>query len=381
MGDEFRACVIDNGSGFCKAGFAGDDAPRAVFPTIVGSPRHASVIVGMGGKDSYVGDEAESKRFLLTLSRPIERGTITNWDAMEKAWHHVFNSELRVSPEEHHILMTEAPNQPKANREKMTEIMFETFHIPAFYVTLQAVLALYASGRTTGLVVDSGDGVTHTVPVYEGHALPYAILRLDLGGSDLTKYLTKMLNERGYSFTNEGDIVRIKETQCYLVFGFDEEKVICCASSSCSLPPPDQTSSYELPDGQVITIGNERYRCPEALLQPSFLGMASDGLHEVAYTSIIKCTSDLRKDLFGNIVLAGGNTMFPGFAERMQSHMTALAPGTIKTKIIAPPERKYSAWIGGSILASLAHTQDMWISKEEYGESGPLIVHRKCCFE
>lgn len=368
------AVVIDNGSGRCKTGIAGEDAPKAVFPAVIGVPKQKGIMVGSGTKDEYVGDAAMARRGVLIIKYPLEHGIVTNWDDMEKIWHHAFFSELRVDPQEHPVLLTEAPLNPKANRERMTQILFESFSIPAFYVAIQAVLSLYASGRTSGIVIDSGDGVTHTVPIYEGYSLPHAVLRIDLAGRDLTHWMAKLLMQKGYSFTTsaELEIVRdIKQQLCYVAEDYDKE--LNGAPNNSSLE-----KEYELPDGQVITVGQERFQCPEALFKPEMLGNEMTGIHATTYNSIMKTDIDIRKDLYNNMVMSGGTTMFDGIANRVQKEVESLAPASMKIKVVAPPERQYSVWIGGSILSSLSTFQQMWVSKNEYEEMGPGIVHRKC---
>eukprot|EP00026_Physarum_polycephalum_P002599 Phypoly_transcript_02606.p1 GENE.Phypoly_transcript_02606~~Phypoly_transcript_02606.p1 ORF type:complete len:857 (+),score=143.36 Phypoly_transcript_02606:95-2665(+) len=374
--EENAPIVMDNGTGLVKAGFAGQDLPQCVFPALVGTPfAMMNVMPNMMIRDAYVGHEAQAKRGILTLKYPIEHGIVTDWAGMETIWRHTFTNELRVDPKKHPVILTEPPLNPKANREKMVQIMFEKFQVPAVYIGIQAVLALYASGRTTGIVLDCGDGVCHTVPIYEGYALPHAIRRLDLGGRDITEYLIRLLTERGYSFTTtaEREIVRdIKEQHAFVAKDFIEE------SHKFEANPKSIEQSYTLPDGQVIHFADARFRCVEPFFAPSMLGMDSVGIHEMLHDSIMHCDLDIRTDFYANVVLSGGSTMVPGFAERLERELIHLAPKTMKIKVVAPEERKYAVWCGGSIMGSLHTFADQFITRAEYDEQGVKIVHRKC---
>ncbi|XP_064418446.1 actin-like isoform X4 [Latimeria chalumnae] len=336
------AVVIDNGSGLLKAGIAGDTQPRIIYPNMIGIPKSKSSMTQAEQKDFYIGEAAQARREDLILKYPVNNGIVVSWDDMEKIWNH------------------------------MTQLLFETFNVPAMYAAIQAMLALYASGLTTGCVVESGDGVTHTVPIFEGYSLPHAVLRLDLAGRDLTEYLMRILTECGISFqsTAEKEIVKdIKEKICYVALDIQADMV---------KEPTNIQKEFILPDGNVIKVQNQRFRCPETLFAPSNVGMEAPGIHKLCFNSIMKCDIDLRSSFFVNVILSGGSTLFPGIENRLSKELTKMVPAGSPVTVSAPPDRQMSVWIGGSILSSLLAFQDMWITKSEYKEVGPNIVHRKC---
>ena len=319
--NEVSCLIIDIGSRFCKVGFSTKDTP---------------LILEISGND------------------------------IKKMLEDIFNDKLNICPSEYPVLLTQSFFNSKKNKEEITQMIFETFDTPAMNIATREVLPLYASGRNTGIVVHSGYNVTHIVPIYEGRVLSHAIMRLDLGGKNLTDYLIEILTGRGYSCNDRTIVNDIKEQLCY-VDSFEKESIETKTSKYLE-------KNYKLLDGKVITIGAERFRCPEVLFNPSLIGLEQDGLHMTTYNSIMKCDVAIHEDLYGNIVLSGGSTMFPGINERIQREITNLAPPSMKMKIkvVAPPERGNSTWIGGSILASLSTFQQTWISKAEYDEAKTL---------
>lgn len=368
--------IIEIGSSYVKAGFAGEEGPRAVFSNVVGRPKAPGIMIGSAQEDYFVGSQAEEKRESLILRHPVEHGIVEDWDDFEKVLRHTFTNELQVNPEGHNVLITETALNPKVNREKLTQLLFDTFNVPGLYVANTAVLSLYSAGKFTGVVVEIGDGVAHIVPVFDGSVLPHSIQRINLAGRDLTDYLIQILSERGLHLTTgaEREIVKeIKEKLCYVALDFDEELDASKTGSS-------KEANYEMPDGNVITIGSERFRTPEILFKPSLIGKEFGGIHEQVHQAITKSDVDVRKDLYQNIVLSGGTTLFAGLPERLTKEVQKLAPQATKSlvKVIAVPERKYCSWIGGSILSSISTFSSMWITKEEYQDAGPSIVHQKC---
>ncbi|KAK4540174.1 Actin-like protein [Oleoguttula mirabilis] len=369
--------VIDNGSGTIRAGYAGEDLPKCFFPSFVGRPKHLRVLAGGLEGDVFIGNRAQELRGLLKLRYPLAHGIVTDWDDMERIWQYIYTDELKTLSEEHPVLLTEAPLNPRANRDTAAQILFETFNVPALYTSIQAVLSLYASGRTTGIVLDAGDGVSHAVPVYEGFAIPSSIRRIDVAGRDITEHLQTLLRKQGSVFhtSAEKEIVKqIKEKTTYIALDPKKEEKEWLAASNRgggggSGGADSKAVEYTLPDGQKLKIGSERFRAPEILFDPEIIGLEYPGLHQLVVDAIGRTDMDLRKALFGNIVLSGGSTMIKGFGDRLLHEVQRLAVKDMRIKIFAPPERLYSTWIGGSILAGLSTFRKMYVGIEEWHES------------
>ncbi|XP_003794700.1 actin-related protein T3 [Otolemur garnettii] len=363
--------VIDNGSGAIKAGLAGSREPHFVYPNIIGRAKGPGWAAD-GEHEVYVGDTAQARRSSLSISYPVERGLITSWGDMEVVWKHIYDYNLALKPSDSPVLITEPALNPLANRQQITEVFFEHLGVPAFYMSIQAVLALFSAGFTTGLVLNSGAGVTQCVPIFEGYCLPHGVQQLDLAGLDLTSYLMALLKNRGILLLSAADrktVVDIKETFCYVAMNYEEEM---------AKKPELIQKIYKLPDGKILRLQDELFSCPEALFSPRLMSLEAPGIDKMCLHSIMKCDTDLRNSFFSNILLAGGSTSFPSFDRRLVKDIAKVAPANTPVQVTAPPERKISAWMGGSILASLSAFQDMWITAAEFKEVGPNIVHQRC---
>ncbi|KAF9106761.1 Arp2/3 complex subunit, actin nucleation center [Mortierella sp. AM989] len=375
-----KTIVVDNGTGFVKVGYAGSNFPEFVYPSVVGRPilRAEESIGNVRVKDIMVGDEAAELRSILQMSYPMENGIVTNWTDMRHLWDYTFNEKLKIDPRDTKIMLTEPVMNPKANREKMVQTMLEEYGFQGVYVAIQAVLTLYAQGLTTGVVVDSGDGVTHIVPVVQGYSLPHITKRLDVAGRDVTQYLIKLLLHRGYAFNRTADfetVRQIKEKLCYTSYDVDLDLKL--ANETTVL-----VESYTLPDGRVIKVGSERFEAPECMFQPSLIDVEQPGVAELLFQTIQAAPLDTRSDLYKHIVLSGGSTMYPGLPSRLekevkQLYLTEVLKGDVerfrnfKIRIEDPPRRKHMVFLGGAVLANIMQDKEhFWITKQEWEEQG-----------
>lgn len=370
---EVSTLVIDNGSYTIRAGYGGDIEPSCVIPSVVGWVKGSTSSTNTDGTNNYfIGADSLSCSSGIVLKRPIENRIITNFDDIEKIWQHVFENELHVKAEERPILMTESPENTKAAREKTLQIMMETFKVPAFYLSYPEVLSLFAAGITTGTVIDSGETLTHVLPVYECFGMTHVCSRLEIGGRQLNGYLKKLMIQSGIELPTgyERESLRdIKEHLCYVAKDVDSEMQKIEQMNEIE-------KSFTFRNGTKIEISSQRFKCTEPLFNPSLLKIDSPGISQLVFDTINKC-DDLKPQMFGNILLTGGTSMFNGFGERLDNELNKLNTSE-KINVISLPNRKNCAWIGGSILVSLATFSQSWITKPEYDEVGPNIIHLKC---
>lgn len=364
--------VIDNGSCYYKIGFSGGS--YKTLKTTVGHAKYVQCVVGSRTLDSFVSDLAQESRGILNYEYPIEHGIITNFEQMERIWFFSFYNILRVDPSTFPVLLTEPFMNPTKNREKIITSMFESLNVKYFNLSYQGVLSLYSTFNQTGIVVDCGDGVTEITPIYDGYLIEKGIIRQNFGGDDLINYLKKILMTSGYDYTqrsSEKEIVRdIIEKKSFVALNYQEELMRAKKSNYYN-------SQYEQSDGTLISLSDEHFRCTELLFQPKLDYFEYKGIDETLYNSIMKCDINTRKSLFSNIILCGGTTMIDGFPQRLTKGITALAPKLNNIQVLAPPERQYAAWLGGSIFSYNPSFSHCLVSREEYLDCGPRIVHYK----
>jgi actin-related protein 2 len=382
-----KPVVCDNGTGFVKCGFAGDNFPALIFPSMVGKPlmRYEEEFKEVELKDVMVGDECAKYRAMLETSYPVENGIVKDWEGMKHLWDYTFHERMKIDTADHKVLLTEPPMNPLRNKKLMCQNMFETYGFQAAKVQIQAMLVLYAQGLLTGVVVDCGDGVSHIVPVWEGICPPNLIKRLNVAGRHITSYLIKLLQLRGYAFNRSADfetVRQIKESLCYVGYDMQVEQKLALETTVL-------VKKYTLPDGRVIKIGRERFEAPEVLFQPSLIDCENVGVHEMLFNMIQEADMDLRASFYKHIVLSGGSTMYPGLPSRLEKEVKDLYLKNIlngdekrmskfKLRIEDPPRRKHMVFLGGSVLADIMKDRDeFWITKREWEEQGDRILSQK----
>lgn len=357
-----RSIVLDIGSYMCRIGFGGEDAPCRVFRNIVGLPKVPWMMQGVDDNNAvYIGDMAEAKRGVLNLTCPMQRGIVTDWDAMEKVWHHAFYNELRIDPSKYAVLVTEPVLNPRAHHERVASVMFETFRVQGLWFANSATLACTGFGRGHAMVVECGHCHTQIVPIWEGFPILHAVDRIDIGGKDVTDYLLRLLEARG---------VILETTAKTDIAGDIKEKLCFCQLQQASVPK-HETIQHILLDGSRIDVGSERWECTEILFRKGLASQQAFGIPEAVFNSIMKCDIDLRKDFYTNVLLCGGSTLLPNFPERLRMELMSLAPASVNIRMISPPERKYLPWIGGSILACITVGQNQVTTRDSWNESGP----------
>ncbi|KAJ2330865.1 Arp2/3 complex subunit, actin nucleation center, partial [Coemansia sp. RSA 2681] len=397
--------VIDNGTGYTKMGFAGNTDPQFVIPTVIGLPNQQSRY-GIASKrgiedlDFHIGDEATANSKSYNLNYPIRHGQIDNWDHMERYWEQSIFKYMRCEPEDHYFLLTEPPLNAPENREQMAEIFFESFNVQGLYIAVQAVLALAASWTAkgsqqtlTGTVIDSGDGVTHVIPVAEGYVLGSSIKHIPIAGRDITAFVQQLLRDHGETNIPPEDSLdiarRIKEQHSYTCHDMANEFLKFDADPVKYYKQFDAVNSINQ-QSYTVDVGYERFLAPEIFFNPELVSSNFlTPLPEVVDTCIQVSPIDTRRGLYSNIVLSGGSTMFKDFGKRLQRDIKRLVDGRVKksedlsggrlqakpidVNVVAHKKQRHAVWFGGSIMACTDQFYQFSHTKAEYEEYGPSI--------
>jgi len=329
-----QAIVIDNGSGVIKAGFAAEEKPKMVFNNYVGRPKYSKPMLTNHDQDLYLGSEWDRNKGLLRLTHPMSHGNIDNWEDMEKIWGHIFK-EMKVSASQHPILISEPIENSMNNRSKTAEAFFESMGVPALYFQPQPILSLYAQGKTTGFVLDCGDGVTQWVPIVDGFAITGACNRIDLGGRDITEYLMLLMKRAGYNFHTSAEFQIVKNMK---------EKIWTATVSPLKEEDYKEKNKhadieYFLPDGGKVNLRTEHMEAPEILFTPQKIGLEYPGIPEMLINCVMKCDIDLRSTIFSNLIVSGGTTVLKKFSERLHKSIVKESPKNMKIKLLAPKNR------------------------------------------
>eukprot|EP01026_Neomeris_dumetosa_P036344 TRINITY_DN2931_c0_g2_i7.p1 TRINITY_DN2931_c0_g2~~TRINITY_DN2931_c0_g2_i7.p1 ORF type:complete len:484 (-),score=60.37 TRINITY_DN2931_c0_g2_i7:1900-3165(-) len=363
--DGHQALVCDIGTGVVRFGYSTDEVPKVNFPNVMGELKHPKVMLTSMAEDRemFIGNEAMKKKGVLSLKYQ-NRETFDS-TRLQNILDYALYQELKCDPQEHPMLFTETPLADKIIREKTAMILFELYRPPALFFGIESILALYASGRNSGLVMGCGDSYSYTVPVYDWKAQMTGIQKVGIAGRDVTEQLIRLLCDKGQRLTtsSEKEVARdIKEQYCYVPLEPKKESV--------------EGKVYSLPDGETVLIDDERFKAPEILFHPRIIGQDTKGLHKMAIKSILNTSRLMQESLFNALVLTGGTTLLPGFGQRVEREIKKKLRRTFQLKVIAPKNRAISAWIGGSVLSSLSSFRSMWISRQEFDERGPSVVHK-----
>jgi len=372
--------IIDIGSEEVKAGFSGEEKPKLLFKNYFGEPKYKKVLRSYDNdikntNELFIGNECDKYLGLIKLRYPVNRGVFEKEEDIILLFNHIF-SKLDINSQEiqeHPILVTEPILNPKTNRENIAKVLFDKLGASTIFFASQPILSLFSTSQMTGVILESGAGVTQTCAIYEGYSIPVSYERYNYGGKDVTEYLKNMLKMRGYYFYNSSEIKfvnEIKEKMCYLE-----------ANKKMDFPKIKKIMNknlfqYFLPDGNNISIDDEVTLAPEILLNPEYIGKEFLSFSEMISSSINKTDSNLKVNFYNNIWLSGGNTGFRDLKTRL---FNELKFPKFETNIYENDKIKpqYRCWVGGNIISILEIFKKMWVTKNDWNEKGSEIIHIK----